>query len=796
MADLNTRRLRRLHRLAALVLAWEALWRTGWPLPALAAAASGLALMDVLPLLPGWLHALLLVLLIGGMGLAAWRIRRIWQVRRPGVADIRRRLEGDSGLAHRPLSMLADRLASGRNDPAATTLWQTERRRLAGLLGQLRLRPPQPVLAAADPLGLRFAALLLLAIGLAAGRHDAADRLIRAITPNLTMPGGPPPLLQVWVTPPAFTGLPPIILAAEPAAAPTAEPLAVPAGSTLLAELQGGWGQGELLLDDQVLPFARQGDDSQKLETALAKGEHLNIRQGFRSLGSWRLNLLAARPPIIQFAQPPLADAEGRLKFEVDAHDDYGVTRAWADMRRLDTPDGEPFQIPLPLAGSHPKDSRRTAWQDLTGHPWAGLAVTIRPHAENSAGLTAAGEAVSLTLPERRFTHPVAQAIIGLRRRLADDPAERSAVADALDDIAARPHAFGGDRLAELALSVAAARLRYDGSQSGLPSVMDLLWDTAMGIEEGGRLKARNDLDEAARALEKALAEGASEQEIDALMSQLQAAIAQYLQALVEQARRQGAEDMPLADPDQRVITTDDLSGMMERMRDLSRTGSRQAAADLLGQMRQLLEGLQIPGQGGLSAQQAEQARQTMADLQSLAEDQRDLLDQTFRNHRQGAAEDEKNPKAAARQDALRRRLGKAMQSLGDLGADLPDALGQAEQAMRDSGQALGQGQGQAAIDAQSEALARLQEGSRQAMQALARRMGGGMAKGGGMPGRDPLGRPLGRGPMDDGTVKIPEQADVQKARETLDELRRRAGQTLRPAPERDYLQRLLKQFY
>ena len=134
------------------------------------------------------------------------------------------------------------------------------------------------------------------------------------------------------------------------------------------------------------------------------------------------------------------------------------------------------------------------------------------------------------------------------------------------------------------------------------------------------------------------------------------------------------------------------------------------------------------------------------------------------------------------------------MQSLGDLGADLPDALGQAEQAMRDSSEALGKGDGQAAIDAESEALSRLQEGSRQAMQALARRMGPGMVKGG-HTGRDPLGRPLGRGPVDDGTVKIPEQSEVQKARQTLDELRRRAGQTQRPAPERDYLQRLLKQF-
>jgi hypothetical protein len=59
------------------------------------------------------------------------------------------------------------------------------------------------------------------------------------------------------------------------------------------------------------------------------------------------------------------------------------------------------------------------------------------------------------------------------------------------------------------------------------------------------------------------------------------------------------------------------------------------------------------------------------------------------------------------------------------------------------------------------------------------------------------LGRSLpGNRDADDRTVKIPKQADLQKAREVLDELRRRAGQVERPSPERDYLQRLLKQFF
>ncbi len=61
---------------------------------------------------------------------------------------------------------------------------------------------------------------------------------------------------------------------------------------------------------------------------------------------------------------------------------------------------------------------------------------------------------------------------------------------------------------------------------------------------------------------------------------------------------------------------------------------------------------------------------------------------------------------------------------------------------------------------------------------------------------RDPLGRgDNGSGMIDTGDVKIPEKADLQRAREILDELRRRAGELLRPRSERDYIDRLLQRF-
>jgi hypothetical protein len=158
----------------------------------------------------------------------------------------------------------------------------------------------------------------------------------------------------------------------------------------------------------------------------------------------------------------------------------------------------------------------------------------------------------------------------------------------------------------------------------------------------------------------------------------------------------------------------------------------------------------------------------------------------------------------AAQQEALRRQLGELMRQFGEMGGEIPRPLGRAERAMRDAGQALSQGQPGAAVPPQTQALDELQQG----MQAMAEEMAQQMMMGqmpGQMPGqqrqqsnrgRDPLGRPLpGFGSADTNDVDIPEQSELQRAREILDELRRRAGEFSRPKPELDYIDRLLRRF-
>jgi hypothetical protein len=58
----------------------------------------------------------------------------------------------------------------------------------------------------------------------------------------------------------------------------------------------------------------------------------------------------------------------------------------------------------------------------------------------------------------------------------------------------------------------------------------------------------------------------------------------------------------------------------------------------------------------------------------------------------------------------------------------------------------------------------------------------------------DPLGRPRStEGPDFGDTVRVPDEIDIQRAREILEAIRNRLGNALSPQLERQYLERLLE---
>ncbi len=148
------------------------------------------------------------------------------------------------------------------------------------------------------------------------------------------------------------------------------------------------------------------------------------------------------------------------------------------------------------------------------------------------------------------------------------------------------------------------------------------------------------------------------------------------------------------------------------------------------------------------------------------------------------------------RQQELRDRLQSLIDRFRIEGGEPPDEFKGAQEAMRDAKEAIGQGNLDSATQQQSLALDKLRKGA----QSLAEQMmEGGESQAGQGPGnngRDPLGRPDRSNRPDLGlSVKVPDEIDIQRAREVLDELRRRLGDPARPTIELDYLERLIKPF-
>jgi uncharacterized protein (TIGR02302 family) len=796
-------------RLARAALLWEALWPACWPALVILGSFIVLALFDLLPLLPGALHAAVLLAFGAGFLLtlaAAFRV-----IVMPDADAARRRIERASGLLHRPLQALSDR-PSGPLDPQATQLWDAHRRRMEALTRRLRIGPPVAGLAARDPWGLRAVLAMLLLIAAVDAGGDWHGRLLRAVTPNVE--GGPPAIaasLDIWITPPDYTGLPPQFLRPE-----NQQTIPVPIGSVLLAQVHGGSSVPRLAIDGDTRDFAATDKQDFQTQVTLSAGKRVEVSQGGALLGSWPIRIIPDHPPSVAFVKPPEATVRQALRIDYQAGDDYGVERVKAVIRRQSGTPGAKIEIELPLPGLHLKQAKATSYHDLTPHPWAGLPVEIRLVATDALGQTGESEPVRIKLPERVFTNPIARAIIDQRRELAADPNSRLPVAEILGDLRSRPQLYRNDTVVFLGLRVAQERLRLHDDMAAIAQVEQLLWDTALRIEDGQASLAQNELRRLQQQLQDALAKNAPDREIDRLMSELKQALDRYLQALAQNMARHPEQSQQPVDPSQQALTGQDLEQMLDRAAELARNGAKDQARELLSQLQNMLENLRLaqPGQ----PQGSTQAQQMMRGMRELMSRQQQLLDRSFhaqQQSEQGRPGDRNGMQpngagdmtgAAQQQEALRHMLGEVMRRMGDQLGNIPDPLGRAERAMHDATRALRGGQPGAAIGPQTDALDQLQQAAREFARQMQQRLGTGWGEpaergeGTGQPrdggDRDPLGRPMANGgAFDEGDVKIPDQDTMHKSREILDELRRRAGERYRPQIELDYIDRLLQRF-
>lgn len=844
-------------RLARLVLWWEAAWPALWP-PLGIVGLFLLVALSGLPLaLPAALHVLVLLGFVAALSWAGWRAHRMLGL--PGTAAAERRLERDSGLTHRPLATLADRPTG--SDPVALALWEAHRRRAAESATALRLARPKPGLARRDPRALRGGLAVALAAALIIAGPEAPERIRRALVPHVAgaaLPTTPSVRLEAWITPPAYTGAAPVFLD------PSGGSVSVPAGSRLQVALSGGaGGVPELVLDGTATPFRTLDRASFTSEAVLDAGARLAVRRDGAEVAQWTLTVRADAPPVASWDQPPARAQRGlAIRLPWRAEDDWGLAALRVELRLKLRPAAESVVLDLPLPPSSPRNAHGAGQPDLSAHPWAGLEVEARLVARDHAGQEGRSEGAFLELPERSFTHPVSQLLIALRKALSLDPSGREPARQELDRIAGAPEAFEHDTSTFLALRSARHRLSRDRRPAAVAEVQETLWDIAIALEEGRTDRTARALAAAREALREALEEArrnpeqrTDEQraETERRIQELREAIRRHLEALAERLQRENAEALPY-DPQQRLMDQRELDRRTRRMEEAARQGRTEDAqrelAELEEMLRALEEGRNMRAEDRQRQQQRQRGQQQMGVVQDMVQRQAQMLDnghqrseqadrdraeqrrqqQTFSwPQRPQAPQQQAQPnpqhQADTQQDArvqraMRRALGELMQQFGDLTGDVPQQLGEADRAMRDSAEALTEGRD--ARDAQQRAIRALTEGGRQMAQQMQRQFGPsqpgegeeegegeGMASGeqGGEgqdqaqqqgPGRDPLGRRSREqtGGQDNASdTRVPDEAELLKTRRIQEELRRRGAERERAPAELDYIDRLLRQF-
>ncbi|MDA0341948.1 MAG: TIGR02302 family protein, partial [Proteobacteria bacterium] len=658
------------HLLARLTLIWEAFWTASAPAMAIVVAAVAAGLLEIPQSfgawfggpLGGWMHVALLAAALGGLG---WCTRlAVLRFQAPDDHQVKRRLEEASGLRHRPLTALTDRLANGA-DPRSRRLWNAFLRRTQAMQAQLTVGPPRPILPRLDPFAIRSGLGLALIVALVVGWEDPGARLMAAIKPSFDAAGGPrTATVDMWISPPAYTGKPPLLLTRRPLASAVsakggsqagadrqpaeAAAIPVPIGSKVLAAVSGGAGIPELLVETgasasapDIHPFEAIGGESYRLEMVLEAGVGLTIRQDGDTLSQWQLNGIPDLAPEISFAKLPSGSQRGSLVIQYEARDDYGISSASAVIRRL-TSDGSigndsPLILQMPLPGLGKTTATGKSFNELTPHAFAGHLVRIVMQTTDEIGQIGKSEPVEMILPERIFRHPVARAVIEQRKRLVSKPEERRDIAGVIMTIAARPQHYADDLVVFLNLKSAAARLSLneDGGQDG--SVVSLLWDTALRIEDGELSIAARQLRELERQLQDALAGDASDEQIEQLMDQLKEAIDKYLEAMAKQQQNQTGQQQQgegqQAEGDD-AMRRQDLQEMLEKMREMAQSGARDSAREMLSRLQEMMENLRMGNQQMSPQQRATQ--EMMRQLSELSRQQQQLMDDTYKQHQKG----------------------------------------------------------------------------------------------------------------------------------------------------------------
>ncbi|MEW9272710.1 DUF4175 domain-containing protein [Gluconobacter oxydans] len=622
--------LKALRRKAQRVLWWERAWEPlRWPL--LLVAFYVLACLARIPQsLPDWLHTLLEA---GVLGTALWLtitgLRRVPPVSIP-VAD--RRIEHDSKLAYQPLLSLTDRPAFAGNGEQSA-IWSRHVERVTASLGTLRVGLPHPETSLHERLALIAVPLAIVVAAILGGTHTPS-RLHAGLLSGVDDNSIPLPTLQAWIDRPSYAPGAPIFLSAT-----GHNTLDVPQGAILNATITGA--HGKPALHGIASPEQNRLDaESWNSHGTLQQSGTISIVVRGRTLGSWRVKVEPDLPPTVTWdGKPGPQKDDWRTGLPWHVHQTYGVASLEAEINLPGLTRGRILRVPIPLDGQ-PKDAKGVATPDLSSDPFAGMEVEGRLHAKSASGRESRSDIVKFQIAARKFTDPLARALVALRRRLMLGQQRASQAAAELNLLTQTTD----ERAILAALGLEIASLQKDAPDGSADRVPGELWALALYLDD----LRRDGPDIADAAAEVRAAQQGVQQQLDHMRDlgdkghtlpeqeelqrrtqALRDALNRRMQLLFSRAAQSG-----IVMPQSGTSSADPFSDEMRRLQSEANQGHGDEALKRLQQMEDMAERMRQASPEDLKAlaeqmkAQAE-ARAQRAALHDLVHRETTLLDHT-----------------------------------------------------------------------------------------------------------------------------------------------------------------------
>lgn len=728
-----------------------------------------------------WLIATLLLLI---KGFKHWHL--------PTTQEINKTLESRSHVTGRPIESLEDTTLTEQSDFQAH-LWHASQEKKRKHLKSLHFLHPSIRLETVDSNALRIAAVLLFIIALVVTGQHFPQKMKTAFWP-FTQSDESSTILTV--TPPQYIKKP----LQRIAGFNNEVPVDIYEGSKISVSHTQPILKPKLIINEKEISFKNNIEEviSNPLDKVILSYAPLLKRQ-------WGVNYIEDQNPTIKVTDKLSHSSIGALEIPVSLYDDFGIKEIQFSFDLAPVVEEQPlfgtaYEETKALNTNEEETLETSLKFDVTEHLWSGLPVTLTLQAMDFAGQKSEILNIDAILPERDFLDKRAQKLIAARKRLAWEGVD--AYSDIQQEIAPILESADLERL-DISIYLAAKTLleRIKTKDKDVLDSISLLWKVALELEDQGLTREYDALKKAIQDLMKALQDNAEDKKLAQKFGSLSEQLDRYVDKLSKDMKEKSQQKLGDKTPeniDDMMLSQEDFDNFMEDLlRDLQK-GESDQAQDKLSRLEDFIDNI-VPDLNEELPPEIDFSMKSIDELDRLIEAEEDLLKRT----KEAAQNLSTTQPLALEQNALRLILGQLIAEAAERLDNIPQGLGMAELEMRVVTLDLKQENAESAIPHEEKVIEYLREGQEELEQQLEEQIAQMLNPLGkdGLNGKDPLGRPIpgGKGdktnPLNDNTVKIPDEAEQKRLREILDTLRERAGEYDRPEEELEYIRKLLEKF-